>query len=582
MSAEGGPGSARLWGLTLGLAVTAALLGYFGLDDYLAGQGLGAAGFWERAYYTAQMFVLGSVPVENPPFNANLRAALLLAPLTTVLAVLQAVSTVFRAQYVAWRLRHTRGHAVVVGSGPAAFVLAQRLAGTGPTVLVGSDVRADVARRHHLNVVPGDPLDVQTLAAAGVPGAAEVFALSAGGSANAAVALLTRTLLEERRREEGRTRRWRFWARGRPLPSVAVYARADDLRLVAVLRARRLSAEGSDPDDGYTLDFFSVEQRAAVALLETHGDDPARHVAVVGSDPFARAVEAELTLRRYRAKSDATVTVVPTAHCDTVAPEVARVYVCATDPDEVMRTGLQLLLCGHAHVVLCLGRRSQLADALEQRLFDDVEGRLTVFGVLDAACDPDELRRRALVEQLARALHAHYLGTYPAPDPAAEPDGAPHSHVPWDRLADRFRDDNRAQAEHVGIKLATIGAVVVPAVAGLPDFVFDTAPDEHGDDEVERLAKMEHERWMQVKENAGVGWGVTRTGTTHPDYLPWARPTTGEPPASTEPPAPTGPRELSEAAKEKDRMFVRELPTLLRGEGLAIVRRPTDQGRDPT
>jgi hypothetical protein len=211
----------------------------------------------------------------------------------------------------------------------------------------------------------------------------------------------------------------------------------------------------------------------------------------------------------------------------------------------VLRRGLRLLLSGNDRVVLCLAQRSGLADALEQRLFDDVRGRLAVFGVLDAACDPALLERGALVERLARAMHARYLVEYAGSSPGQD------SHVPWDRLDERYRADNRAQAEHIGTKLAAIDAIIVPAAPDLPPFTLSEGPQ--GD--VEKLARMEHDRWMAAKRQAGVSYGGERTARTHPDMLDWDA-------------------GLSEDAKEKDRMFVRGLPALLEGEGLAIVRLP--------
>jgi hypothetical protein len=61
-----------------------------------------------------------------------------------------------------------------------------------------------------------------------------------------------------------------------------------------------------------------------------------------------------------------------------------------------------------------------------------------------------------LVEQLARAVHARYLVEYAGSSPAQD------SHVPWEQLDERYRADNRAQAEHIGTKLAEIDAVIVP------------------------------------------------------------------------------------------------------------------------
>jgi hypothetical protein len=118
--------------------------------------------------------------------------------------------------------------------------------------------------------------------------------------------------------------------------------------------------------------------------------------------------------------------------------------------------------------------------------------------------------------------------------------------VPWEELDDRFKDDNREQADDIGTKLASIQAFIVPAAAGLPEFSLT-------DDEVEKLAEMEHDRWMKNKEGANIVHGPERTATTHPDLLPWDR--------------------LGEDVKEKDRMFIRGLPALLEAEDLAILRR---------
>src|SRR5689334_19771345 len=158
--------------VTAGLSVIAALLGYVSLTYYLneRPEYAGAEPF-DRVYYTLQLFMLSPTPLGGPPYGAMLSIAMYLAPLTTVLAVLQAISAVFRARFAAWVLLRKRGHSIVVGAGPAAFVLARRLAATRPTVLVGSRIGSDVASRDAVRVVDGDPTDEATLRAAGVRGA---------------------------------------------------------------------------------------------------------------------------------------------------------------------------------------------------------------------------------------------------------------------------------------------------------------------------------------------------------------------------------------------------------------------------
>ena len=315
-----------------GLSVIAALLGYVGLTYYLneRPEYAGAEPF-DRVYYTLQLLMLSPTPLGGPPYGPMLSIAMYLAPLTTVLAVLQAVSAVFRARFAAWVLLRKRGHSIVVGAGPAAFVLARRLAATRPTVLVGSRIGSDVASRDAVRVVDGDPTDEATLRAAGVRGAARVFALGNSGAVNASVALLVRSLNQA---------------------GVAVYARADEGDLVAALRARRL---GVDRHNGYRLNFFSIEDVAAVALLDVHDRDLERTAVVVGSDRFTHAVERDLIRRRRRAGTPVAGRVVRIDDEASAARSAGTVYVSAGDANDALRRGLRLLLAGNDRVVLCLG-----------------------------------------------------------------------------------------------------------------------------------------------------------------------------------------------------------------------------------
>ena len=84
--------------VTAGLSVIAALLGYVGFGYYLNERPEFAnAEPFDRVYYTVQLFVLGPTALDGPPYGPMLSIAMYLAPLTTVLALLQAVSAVFRA-----------------------------------------------------------------------------------------------------------------------------------------------------------------------------------------------------------------------------------------------------------------------------------------------------------------------------------------------------------------------------------------------------------------------------------------------------------------------------------------------------
>jgi uncharacterized membrane protein len=150
-----------------------------------------------------------------------------------------------------------------------------------------------------------------------------------------------------------------------------------------------------------------------------------------------------------------------------------------------------------------------------------------------------------LIERLARAVHRSYLE---AALQTAVVDRSPASGAAlrdWDELPEDLKESNRAQARNIGEKLATLGCFMVPAIEGAPAFVFEEA-------EVQLLARAEHDRWMAERIAQGYRYGPVRTGTFHPDLVPW--------------------EELSEQARAKDVRTVRAIPALLAGEGFQALR----------
>lgn len=143
---------------------------------------------------------------------------------------------------------------------------------------------------------------------------------------------------------------------------------------------------------------------------------------------------------------------------------------------------------------------------------------------------PWEALSERVVDDLARAVHDHYLRARRA---AGDDEATRPSMVAWERLPDRLREDNRDHARDVPRKLAAIGCAVTRRS--------DLAPAVLTDAEIERLARMEHARWM-----------LAATGRRHPDLVPW--------------------EELTDEAREKDRSTLRTLPAVLAVAGLRIVR----------
>jgi hypothetical protein len=168
-----------------------------------------------------------------------------------------------------------------------------------------------------------------------------------------------------------------------------------------------------------------------------------------------------------------------------------------------------------------------------------------VFGLLDRTCTPEALLA-GVNETLAIAIHESYVGEQrrSGATRATNP-----SMVAWDHLPERLRESNRRQADHLSTKLRHVGCVVVPLVDWNGDaFRFSSA-------EIEQLARLEHERWME--ELLAQGWKhqpreKDPAQKTHPCLVEWEA--------------------LPDEIRELDRKTVRGLPSFLARVGFRVAR----------
>jgi len=150
---------------------------------------------------------------------------------------------------------------------------------------------------------------------------------------------------------------------------------------------------------------------------------------------------------------------------------------------------------------------------------------------------------RGIVEDIAKAVHERYVRAAQARGDTVQTNP---SMAPWEGLPEQLKDSNRSQVADIGNKLRSINCAVVPTT--------DAAPFAFRDDELDRLARLEHERWMRERTQQGWRYGSVRDDQRklHPDLVDWA--------------------ELSDESAEKDRAAVRNIPRLLRAAGFQILR----------
>jgi hypothetical protein len=189
-------------------------------------------------------------------------------------------------------------------------------------------------------------------------------------------------------------------------------------------------------------------------------------------------------------------------------------------------------------------------DAGTAEVLSSHEGRMArvdPFGIFSEALTPD-LVLRGMNEALARAKHTEYLdlrraqGTFDPREP---------SNWPWERLPEVFKDSNRRFADRIGRKLQDGGWGIIPA----PLIDYQAPLMSLSDQEIEALARLEHEGW--VEDLIRDGWRPTfgpkdPDRKLHPMLIGW--------------------EELSEEERDKDRSPVRELPRMLARAGFELYR----------
>jgi hypothetical protein len=531
----------------------------------------GYAGWFNNLFRTIQLITLQFPTSLEAAMPWQLQLARFAVPMVAVLATLNVlIGAITRPARLAMMPR-ARGHIIVSGAERMTEEALKGLAARGRRIVVVAP-RFEAARREALEALgltlyEADPTLAPTWTALNLKAASALFLTHADDIANLDIAVLALTA------NEGRA------AQAPPLALAALIDREElaaelDAALDRVARAARVRYHRLCPDrDGLRLELAA---RAPV-FLKGGADRPA-HVLVVGlqgqwpqalmqvitaaqDHPEApprltlalRDDEREAFAAFAAARPDlplvADARVVPVAAGLLPAEGAAAPALADSPPDlalvlrddaDGVTTALALrrpgspLSVGQAPVLV---RRTQ-EDRLLARLAQAPAGGdaaaplagLVPFGGLIRAETIERILDHTGDER-AIALHAHYLDAAPALGA-----GSPAALAAWEALPENLRDANRAAAEHAPILFAAGG--VDPATAGaIPPAA------------LERMARIEHRRWMCDRIDRGWRGGAVRDDARriHPSLRPYDA--------------------LAEADKEKDRNQVRVLAGLSKRGG---------------
>jgi voltage-gated potassium channel Kch len=544
-----------------GLAIASAGLGFAGLGELLPPAP--EQDFWNRVYFTLQLFVLDSSPLQTATdLPWELQVARFSAPVVTAYLLFLAVESLVSEWFGRLRARLARGHSILCGPPEITAELADQIRRErGHPMVVGLGVRP--GRLRGPLAVAGDPRRPETLQRAGVDRAKEVLVVGGDSALNAEIAVAV----------QGGGRR------------IACLVEAGNHELF-----RAIVRQGAD-GGGLRPDTFHRDVQAARAVVDRSPplrdpDTPAR-VLIVGYEGLGEAVLRRLVAswaRDHGGAIEAHVTVLDPAVPPRIvrnrhpeAEKVARidahrvdprwfssladlhlppgasgkiqVYVCLASDGDALRCGdivLQLLRTEPrltARVAVAVSSSPLIGRREDPSRGRDPDG-LVLINVLQEVYAVASLRIGPS-EQLARAIHGYYLRAGAARGESA---GTNPSMLPWEDLPEYLRQSNREQAWAIGDRLVAIGRSAVSVAVGV-----EVHNPPLADAVVERLARTEHVRWVEERIEAGWQRGEFRDAgrLLHPDLVPWP--------------------ELPAEAREKDRDAIRAIPDLLAGVGLQII-----------
>ena len=565
------------WTVILAVALVAIVLGCWGFARLPIEPGEPARTWLGVFYLTLQLFTLESGALRGP-VNWPLQVARWLAPGVAAYAAVQALVVILQEQIDSLRLRWRKGHCVICGLGHKGLLLAQGLLDKGERVVVLDQDEANgkigQCRSRGAIVLLGDAADWGWLRKAAAHRAKYVISVCGDDAANAEVASYAGRLAENRE--------------GKRLTCLIHIANSQLFRSIHKHKMVR------QEDASLRLEFFNVcdsETRRLLSQYPVFGEgcvavDEPPHLLVVGLGQMGESLMHQ-AVDRWQLRHESTgqrlrITLIDrdaprwegawrasypelqdacelkVRPIDVASPHLERaelptdvtvVYVCLDDEAAGLSAALSLASRyaePNVPVVVCAAEEAGLAMLLgEPRGGAQGYPNLRVFGVLDRTRDPGFLPY-GTYEVLARLFHLDFVEFFQRK--GETPENRPAMR-PWEELPEVYRESNRLEAEHVLVKLRAVGCSLGPLVHWKAEsFRFP-------DDDVETMAKMEHERWMVERLLGGWVYGPTRDeeAKTNPDLIPWAK--------------------LPDGEKEFNRQTIRGYPGLLAKAGFEIYRR---------
>ena len=540
--------------------------------------------FWDRLYASTGLFRDSTTLFGNGgfPLPWQLEVARWLAPLVVAVVTVSAIVTLFAQQVTHLRVALYRNHVIVCGLGEFGQRLVRALDDQGARVVAVDDnpsaAALNLVQERFIPLLQGNATDPEVLLYAQVDHARSLIAVCGDDGTNTDVGMTARSCTPKRRH------------------NLDCYVQIDDPELCQLLSRSSLENASGKTHLNY-VNTLEAGPRAIVEafryVFEADDGSPATYV-LIGSAPIGAQLTIEVARSWWFTRDegdtrrvlqvllahDATTQVSKlteaypdlTSACDLrpidlnvdVAPADAlcgaieanvpdhtTVFVARQSESATLRTVLTLPdeVSTRFPVVALTSRSVGTTAALAEQVSSRQRSKVSNFAVLDQLCVPKAFMN-SLNERLAQTLHKSYLQDRRA-DGSFDP--TKDSHRDWEHLDEKFKEINRDHAAGIFDRVDQFGYEVRPTESWSEKPVsWDTEPITFPTEQVEEMAKFEHERWMKSLQGRGWRFGASLYpgGQRHPDLVPW--------------------EELTPAEQERDREPVRELPRTLARFGFII------------
>ena len=564
------------WVMLLGV-IGVFILGYIGFSNI--GRKLPPIDILYRIF---QLFVLSFDTNIKP--DLVLEIARWLAPAIAAYTAAKALAVIFREQFQLTKIRLLwKGHIIICGLGNKGLLLSLKLKNYGyKVVAIELDEENDnikECRDNGIIVLIGNATATDYLNKARVNRAKYLFSVCGQDDINAEIAVQARNSISDKKRK--------------PLTCIVHIV---DPQLCRLLKEQEFELEKKD---AFRMEFINLFDQAAQSIIDDEKLSPLKnkrdsqslglHLLIVGVGNMGESLVVQ-TAKRWMNLPEKVDEKIKITIIDKIAerkknfiyhryPNLEKVcqiiplemdiestnfedghflftdngeckldiiYVCIDNNSFALSSALTLYHKLRKHNIPIVVRMSRDTGLTKLLKADSYRlGMIKGFGFLDSVLNP-ELLHIGTHEILSRNIHEEYIrerlreGETLRINPFL---------VPWDKLPENIKESNRRQADHIGYKLHAIGCYIIPM------YDWKAEPVEFTPDEIELMAKIEHNLWME--ERLKEGWKYSAgprnpKKKTSPFLLSWSQ--------------------LPEEEREKDRDTVRKIPTYLSKADFKIYR----------